>query len=428
MASTILTLKGAKNPSPIYLRFIKGRQLDIIAKTGLSVNPKFWDKKAHKIRNVIDVPNREELNSKLLKLKISIIDKYNIDYSDGVSITKDWLEENIKVFFNRPLEEVHKQTPPYEIYLSDFARWWLDNKAPKYKVKANKYMDEKTIGQYDQIIKNLEKYEGKKKIRLNETTSEMMDDFSTFLSSKEKYSESTAKRKITRLKFFCQRAESEGLKVHKGYKERVFVEEEVTDYKHPYLSPEEINAIFKLNLSHDTILDNARDNLIIGVWTGLRVSDFLSRLNMDNFEGEFITIKTQKTNHHVSIPVHPMVQQILKKHNGLPPKMPDQKFNDKIKIVGMLADIDVVMKGAVVMVDEDSRIKRKVVGLYKKHELITSHICRRSFATNHFNKVPNKVIMDIAGWKAEDMLLKYIKATNMESAMVLKKHWENQYN
>lgn len=428
MASTTLTIKGSKIPSTIYVRFTEGKAMDFMVRTGLSINPKYWDKKARKIRNVVDVPNRDELNSKLAKLQIALIDQYNLDYSNGVEITKQWLEEAVKTFFGRPVQEIKKHTPDHHIYLSDFASWWLKEKAPKYKVSANKYMEPVTINQYQQVIDNIEKYQGKRKIKLSEVTSELMDDLSNSLRTVEGYAAASVKRKMTRVKFFCQRAEGEGIQVHTGYKERVFVAAEKEDYKAPYLNPEEIEAIFKLDLSHDPLLDIARDNLIIGVNTGLRISDFLKRLTIDNIHGEFIQIKTKKTNHLVAIPLHPMVKAILKKHNGLPPKMAEQKFNDRIKTVGMLAEIDEVIKGAIIEVDEKTKIKRKSVGLYKKHKLITSHICRRSFATNHFNKVSNKVIMDIAGWKSESQMLDYIKSTNMESAIALQKLWETQYN
>ena len=134
-----------------------------------------------------------------------------------------------------------------------------------------------------------------------------------------------------------------------------------------------------------------------------------------------------KTKTFVTIPIHSQVAAILKKRNGnLPSKISEQKFNDKIKIIAQLCDIDEVMIGGVVKVDEKTKIKRKVIDTYKKYELVTSHICRRSFATNLFGKVPNKTLLDVCGWSNEEMLFKYNKQTKMESALVLKKHWENQ--
>lgn len=425
MPSTSLSVKGTKNPSAIYIRLWEGKSIDLCSKTGLYVNPKFWDKRLKKIRNVIDVPNRDEINAQLQKLQLTLVDDYNKAYGAGLPIDKRWLEDSVLKFFNRPKTEGKVKIEPHRIYISDFASWWLKEKAPKYKVAANKYMDIRTIKQYEMAVDNLVKFEGKSKILLRDISADKLDAFSTFLRETENYSESTAKRKIGRIKFFCERAEADNLEVNRNYKERIFVKEEEADYKHPYLSPEEIKAIYKLDLSSDTLLDNARDNLIIGVWTGLRISDFLTRLSFENITGDFIRIRTRKTGHDVTIPLHAMVRSVLEKHNGLPAKMPEPIFNKQIKIVGMLAKIDDEMIGGIAKVDKETKIKRKVVGLYKKYKLITSHICRRSFATNHFGKVSNKVIMDVCGWKKEDQMLDYIKATNMESAIALKKHWEN---
>ena len=70
----------------------------------------------------------------------------------------------------------------------------------------------------------------------------------------------------------------------------------------------------------------------------------------------------------------------------------------------------------------------KVYGKYPKYELITSHICRRSFCTNLFGKVPNQVIMDVQGWKSESQMYDYNQQTNRESAIKLKAHWDKIKN
>ncbi|MGE4347921.1 MAG: hypothetical protein AB7D46_11000 [Flavobacteriaceae bacterium] len=86
------------------------------------------------------------------------------------------------------------------------------------------------------------------------------------------------------------------------------------------------------------------------------------------------------------------------------------------------------MIGGIIEVDKKTKIKRKKIGVYKKHQLITSHICRRSFATNLIGKVPNQVIMDVAGWSNEAQMFAYNKQTNRESAIKLKEYWENKQN
>ena len=75
----------------------------------------------------------------------------------------------------------------------------------------------------------------------------------------------------------------------------------------------------------------------------------------------------------------------------------------------------------------NKKIKRKVVGLYEKFELVTSHIGRRSFATNLFGKLSNEVIMSVCGWSKSEMLFKYIKKSNRDHAIQLKEYWETIY-
>lgn len=427
MATTNLLLKGSKNPSNIYIRFTNSRLTDFMVPTGVFINPDHFDKKNQKIRNLIEIKNRDEINTKLTKLKIHVLDEFNLSYMNGAIIDKFWLQDTVSGFFNRPKQEKAKEPSLHMIYLSDFAQWWLDNKADKFKVSASKFMDETTKSHYAIAKELIKEFEGKKKIQLRDISEEIMDGFSEFLGRKE-YAKSTASRIIGRFKFFCARAESENFDVNKNYKKRVFIQEEEVDYKHPYLNEDEIYTIFKKDLSHDHTLDNVRDNLIIGLWTGLRVSDFLTRLKIENIKDGFVEIKTEKTNTWVSIPIHKQVQFVLNKRNGaLPEKISEQKFNKHIKTIGMICDIDNEMVGGISEVDEKTKIKRKKVGVYKKYLLITSHIARRSFATNLFSKIPNATICALGGWKTEAMMLHYIKQTNRESAMVLKKHWENQH-
>lgn len=62
---------------------------------------------------------------------------------------------------------------------------------------------------------------------------------------------------------------------------------------------------------------------------------------------------------------------------------------------------------------------------FKKHELISSHTCRRSFCTNQFLKgVPTLLIMRISGHRTEKAFLRYIKIDEEMAAIKMKKFWE----
>ena len=63
--------------------------------------------------------------------------------------------------------------------------------------------------------------------------------------------------------------------------------------------------------------------------------------------------------------------------------------------------------------------------MFQKWELIRSHTCRRSFATNHYNKLPNKLIMAVTGHTTEKMLLSYIGEIENDHLEDYYSLWEN---
>lgn len=427
MATINYKISGTKNPSEIRIRFRNGRSIDIDAGIQIFIDPKYWDKENQKIRNVIAVPNRDKINTKLAELKLHVFNDSNFDFMDGEILNRLWLEKSIAKFYKRPGDELKKAPELHKVYLSEFAEWWIKEYAPKFKVAANRYMSERSIAHYTILNQHIKKFEGKEKIKFSGINEKLLDNFSEFLSA-EGYAPKTAKRMIGRFKFFCLRAESENIKIDQSFKNRIFVESAEVDYKEPYFDEFEITQIYNHDFSNKPILDNARDNLIIGLWTGLRVSDFLSKLKIDNFDDDFIEIQTEKTKTFVSIPIHWMIKDILKKRNGaLPEKVSDQKFNKHIKTIAAELKFDRMMMGGISKVDTVTKIKRKVVDLYPKHLLITSHICRRSFATNNYGTVSNSTLMAICGWKSEEQMLDYIKKTNREHAETLKKVWDKKY-
>lgn len=429
MATINYRIVGTKNPSEIRLRLLNGRATDIDAGIQIFIDPEYWDKKNQRIRNVIAVPQRDAINTKLAELKLHVFNSLNFDFTNGEILNRIWLEKSIAKFYNRPSKSLKNTIDLHKVYFTDFATWWLKEKAPKFKVAADKYMDETTQRHYTILNNLVKKFEGKDKIRFSNVNTDLIDSFSEFLTS-ENYAEKTARRMIGRFKFFCLRAESENIVIDQSYKNRVFVAKQEEEYKEPYLNEVEISKVYNHDFSDNETLDHVRDNWIIGLRTGLRVSDFLKRLIISDFEGDYIEIVPQKTSNYktrVTIPIHWMVRDILEKRGGkMPNKISDQKFNAHIKTIAKTIGFDTKMLGGVVKVDPKTKVKRKVVALYPKHELVTSHICRRSFATNVYGKISNKALMDICGWSSEEQMLDYIKNTNKESAEALKEYWDNE--
>ena len=157
----------------------------------------------------------------------------------------------------------------------------------------------------------------------------MHNEFIEFLKKQEKLNSNTIGGYIDDIKQFIASAERKSLEVNLEYKSKDFCSPS-NSTNDIYLTEDEINIIFNYKYDKD-YLDNARDWFIIGLRTGLRISDFL-KLTTKNLVDGFIEKKTIKTAFPVIIPLHPQVKQILNKRNGkFPRKISDQNFNTYIK-------------------------------------------------------------------------------------------------
>lgn len=401
----------------LYCRLVSGRQIDISKKLDISIPNEHWDTTNQKIKNSYKLPNKDKINSKLFLLKSKIIDKYNFDNINGEVIDGHWLAKAIDESFGR-VPIASGKTETWKIYFFDFCTYWLKNESSK--IKAN------MLGQYTNFVDvHLTNYftdNNSTKTKIKEVSNKTIEDFVDYLLGKN-YSVDTVKRHVNRFKFFLNRAENMNLQVNKNYKEQIKVSKESETVKEIYLTESEIEAIYKLDYSNNIFLDHIRDNFIIGLCTGLRVSDFNNNLNQSNIVDGFIEIKTKKTGTSVAIPLHQYIIEILQKRNGeLPISLSNVVFNKNIKKICKEANINEITQGLLF----DAKTKRNKLDNYKKYELVSSHICRRSFATNLFGKVPNHVIQAVGGWATEQMMLHYIKKSSREKAEELKKYWEEQ--
>jgi len=403
----------------LYCRLTSGRQIDVSKKLGVTISKQFWDPKNEKIKNAYNFENRDKINAKLYNLKGKITNKFNFDNINGEVIDTKWLEIAIAEAFN---QKTIVRAEGWKIYLLDFCQHWIDNDGTKVN----------DLKSYENFVSHLTKFLKSKnltKIKIKEVSHTTIDQFITYMLSND-YSIQTTKRQATRFKTFLNSAETYNLEVDKNYKLPIKIEQEnqKEDYEvqEIYLTEKEIESIYNLDYSDNISLDNIRDNFIIGLCTGLRVSDFNNRLSINNISDGFIDIKPIKTTKKgimVSIPLHKYIVAILNKRNGqLPITVHDVTFNKHIKKICEKAEITAITQGYLFGTDA----KRNKLDYYKKYELVSSHICRRSFATNLFGKVPNYVIQAVGGWRTEQMMLHYIKKSNREQAEELKKYWDNQ--
>jgi len=367
------------------------------------------------------VKDNAEVTIALQELKTDILKNYNKDFCNGKLIDKNWLQKVIKDSFMRPKEEKSMISPLHTIYVSDFATYWLENFSSDWKVSAKKKMEEPAKNQYKKFVETLNEYEKVigEKITLRNNTKKDLEGFIDWQET-ENYQNSTIERNIGRLRFFLNRATEMDFEVSQAFKERIYFDPE-NDIEGVYLNEQEIQKIIDKDFSYDEELNVAKQNFILGLFTGLRVSDFL-KLDANNIKDGNFTIKTQKTKAKVVIPIHQEVEKLLNDNFGyLPQKISSSDFNKNIKTICQVAEIDNLVYGK--LFDKD--LKRKKIGYFEKYKLISSHVCRRSFATNNYGKVDDAVIKSICGWsKKSTQLNHYNKTSKVEYAEIMKRQWK----
>lgn len=418
MATINYLIKGKNNATNILLRFKNGRKFDLTASTDLKVEPKKWSTAKQKVKLTADDTSKDEVNNKLTELSNFILDEFNADNSKGEFIDNHWLKKKIANFFNRPTDAAAVD----QVFFIPFIETFIKN-APTRIIKGkNKAIAKGTITKYNTTLHKLEEYEKRFKTKLKFTDLDLTfyDRFVNFLSQEQSINLGTIGNYIGTIKTIARDAKLKGLPVHAHIEHPNFFVPKVTADS-IYFNDAEINKIFNHNYKGVERLENTRDLFIIGLRTGLRISDFL-RLKDANIKNGYIEIETQKTGQTVTIPLHPQVKAILEKRGSFPRAISDQKFNEHVKEVCRDAKFKEPTAGSKI----NKKTKRKEEGIYPKWELVTSHICRRSFASNLYGKLDNLTIMAITGHQTETQFLKYIKITNTEKAEKLKNYWNKQ--
>jgi len=412
-------IKGKNKNCSVYLRFWDSKRIDQKIKTGVSVYFEDWSETKQRLKPKATASNKDFLNHQLELLERYISDTYNYDFNNKKHISNKWLKETLNSFFGRV-----EKNENFKIYFVDWVEQFVKN-APK-RLHNGKPIAERTIKNYKTALNKLilfEKYKNNK-YRFEDIDLNFHRDFVHYCTSVGKLNNNSTGTLINRIRTFCNNIEIEGFPINPKYKHREFSSPS-NETRDIYLNENEINKIMNHNFSENDRLDNARDLFIIGLRTGLRVSDFM-KIKKENIIGNIINLTPQKTSQNLFIPLHPQFQTILDKRNGeFPRKISDQKFNLNIKDVCEVLGINELTSGGKINKDTN----RKEFGVFPKYELVASHTCRRSFATNlYLAKIDTEIIMKATGHKSKAQFLKYIKATQEEHLQIITEYWDKQKN
>lgn len=423
MATIKFILQGKSKTTQIYLRLSLSKNISFKRKTGYTIDSKEWSQSTGYPKQ--NNTSNKNLKVDLKKLETFIESNLNKSNSDGIEITSLWLKETIECYFGKS-EEIELD------YLIPFTKKHIESLKYASTKYGKKGVSVGTIKKRTTVLNKLIKFEEKsrRKLKVKEVDLNFREKFIDFLDKEEKLSEGTIGKYLKVVKTICFDAQKNGVEVSsklihfKGFSAETY---KIT------LSFNEIEKIQIAKLNN-SVLKDARDWLIIGCYTGQRVSDLL-RMNVSMIESihgfEFIVLHQKKTGKLVQIPVHPKVKEILNANKGEFPKVFSSNegsnsalFNKYLKAICEIAGLTKLTKGKL----RNKETERTEVGEYPKYKLVSSHICRRSFASNFYaeEKYPTPLLMNITGHATEKMFLSYIGKKPIDYGVQLAKIWQNE--
>lgn len=380
------------------------------AKTKIEVSKEYWENQHKKNSRDVDIIKEQKRVTDLCSpIKILILDGF--EATSPEAITKDWLQNKIDLYYNPKLNDAPIEVIPTN--LIEYFDYYI-----KYK---ENYPSAVLIRKYRVLQKKLKRFQTfrNKPILIKDVNKRFKLEFSDYCE-KQQYSRITTQRDFAEVKTICIDARSKGIETSLELDKLSFPRLKATNV---FLTFDEITAIESIEKSKLTdSLDNAKDWLIISCYCGQRISDFMRFTNdMIRIENgkkliEFTQVKTSKI---MTVPLHPKVIEILDKRQGaFPYAISDQKYNNYIKTVCEIAELTQIVNGSKkIETEAESGIYRKVTKDYRKCDLVSSHIGRRSFASNFYGIIPTTYLIYVTGHSTEVMFLNYIGKSNKDLAL-----------
>ncbi len=247
------------------------------------------------------------------------------------------------------------------------------------------------VKQYSIVAKQFQDFFGEQ-MKFSDIDKASIMKFSNYLS--EKYTKNSATTKKAQLKALLNKAVGIYQIPYLGYADDLKGKRQ--DSTNIYLSVKELDKVKKVKLKTATE-EYARAVFLIQAWTGARYSD-AKQFDKNNIQKNRLEYVTQKTGTRVSVPLKPIVLEMIKRKENLE-DISIASYESNIKAICYKAgirDIVKVFKG----------------GEYKnglKYQFVTGHTARRSFATNlMLAGVDMYTISKLMGHTSPIMTQKYI--------------------
>lgn len=309
----------------------------------------------------------------------------------------------------KPDPKADFSAPENQVEILDYLEGFILHAPYRKKSNGEVGLRKTTLHNYTNFrfqLQNFLKDQKREALYFTDLNRDTVERFTRWLLEEKKYSQNHSGRIMATLKTLARDAKKNEIAVHPYIKHVSGFAQQRHKRIINILTFGDLRKIESVEMKKKH-LENVRCWLIIGFWIGQRVSDLLSltpeQLRTAPNGGLYIDIHQQKTDKKVTVGViDPVALEILR--HRFPKKLLPQRFNKYLKIVLREAGINEMVRGF----KFNSTTKRKEMGLFPKHHVISSHDLRRSFATNFFGKIPTPILMNMTGHVKESTFMGYI--------------------
>ena len=394
MASVRYNLRKNKSKDP-HIMLVYRLESDtkkLVFGTDLHVPEQYWNPKKMRVKETVDFIEHRDYNAILDRWESSVMIVRNRFKLAGKRPTLNEFRTEVKKEFLGGTQI--STAPDIFSYFDEF----IENKR-----LANRKSS--TIIQYNNARNLLSEFVTKKehgrRIEFNDMTKNFILRFIAYCEADKDHEANTINKTMKRIRAVMNEATKRGINTLLDFRDedcnRAYVKQpKVCIFQH------EFDQIMALDLEPFGRLDKVRDIFITGYYTALRYIDLksLSEKHITTeHERDVIKIKAEKTEGFVTIPLKPIVKEVMSKHGGKLPIISEQKFRDYIKELCQKAGLTT----------KASRVKKGNQEITEKWKLKGSHTMRRSFATNAIlNGINPEFVRRITGHSTLKQLYEYV--------------------
>ena len=378
----------------VRFRLRDGRKVDLFHSSDIKVKPSDFDTRTQliKARNLYDPRKRYEFNSSISNRKNLILDIYN-NTNDKSNLSSEWLDKSIDIRINPGIYNVVQP----ESFFSLFEKFIIERKFSKLRERH-----------YYVIMRSLKRFEIYYELKLdyNIMNSDTLNSIQLFFEN-EVFISKEVPELYTEGRKLIPRGHNRivnMMKMIKSFTNWLFINKHTTNnpfekfviaaeiYGTPFfLTIEERNIVNSTILKENPNLAIAKDIFIVHCFIGCRIGDLMemTKKSIINDAIEYYPNKT-KAERPVIVRIYllPEIRSIIDKYNDterLLPFLPEQDYNEAIRKI--LLECKIVR---MVTVINPLTLETEQKPIW---QVASSHICRRTFIGNLYNKLKDPEII-----------------------------------